>query len=257
MGWFDHGEARIWYQDSGSGDPVLLLPGFADGIDSHRRLRDALAPHARVIAAELPGSGRSLPQPRTYRPSYYDDDAAAFAALLDHLGAAPAHLVGHSDGGEVALVLAANHPGAARSVVAWGAAGAVADPDGRLAAFFREVIDGQDDGLDAFRASLIAAYGIETARATTRSFAEAIDAAMTAGGDISQDRAHRIACPVLLLNGTQDPFSPKPLVDRLASRLARVRSVSVNGVGHALHEDRPDWFTRTVTAWVQGGSAAV
>ncbi|MEA2575852.1 MAG: hypothetical protein QOH93_3150, partial [Chloroflexia bacterium] len=29
MAWFEHGTSRIYYEESGDGDPVLLLPGWA------------------------------------------------------------------------------------------------------------------------------------------------------------------------------------------------------------------------------------
>jgi pimeloyl-ACP methyl ester carboxylesterase len=45
--------------------------------------------------------GRSGPQPRTYTPSYYEDAAAVFLAMLEALDASPAHLVGFSDGGDI------------------------------------------------------------------------------------------------------------------------------------------------------------
>jgi pimeloyl-ACP methyl ester carboxylesterase len=65
MSSFDHGTSRIYYEESGSGDPVLLLPGFAGSIEEFSSLREALATGGyRVIAADLPGSGRSEPQPR-------------------------------------------------------------------------------------------------------------------------------------------------------------------------------------------------
>src|SRR5215218_10000008 len=100
MAWFDLGEARVYYEESGSGEPLLLLPGWGGTIDELAQLRETLSANFRVIAADLPGSGKSGPQPRTYTPTYYQDDAPVFLALLDGIGASPAHLVGFSDGGE-------------------------------------------------------------------------------------------------------------------------------------------------------------
>jgi valacyclovir hydrolase len=125
VAWFDHGETRIYYEESGTSDPVLLLPGWGGTIDELAPLREALAPNFRVLAADVPGSGKSGPQPRTYTPTYYRDDALVFLAMLDAIGAAPAHLVGFSDGGEYELLMAALKPSAVRSVVTWGAAGSV------------------------------------------------------------------------------------------------------------------------------------
>jgi len=117
MAWFEHNASRIYYEEHGSGDPVLLLPGFAGSIEELSALQEALATRNRVITADLPGSGRSEPQPRVYPATYYADDARSFVALLEHLMTGATHLVGFSDGGEVALLMAAFTPVLARSVV--------------------------------------------------------------------------------------------------------------------------------------------
>src|SRR5258707_8062697 len=111
MSWFQHGTSRIYYEESGNGDPVLLLPGFAASIEWHSELREVLrAAGYRVIAADLPGSGRSEPQPRVYAASSYEDDARSFAALLQHLAVGSVHVIGFSDGGQVSLLMAALTP---------------------------------------------------------------------------------------------------------------------------------------------------
>lgn len=48
-----------------------------------------------------------------------------FLALLDALGAAPAHIVGFSDGGEYALLMTEMKPSNVRSIATWGPAGSV------------------------------------------------------------------------------------------------------------------------------------
>jgi valacyclovir hydrolase len=56
----------------------MLLPGWAGSIIEFDRLRHELSVGFRVIAADLPGSGRSLPQPRDYAPTFYAEDADTF-----------------------------------------------------------------------------------------------------------------------------------------------------------------------------------
>src|SRR5215467_5445160 len=115
MAWFEHGTSRIYYEEQGSGTAVLVLPGFAGSIEEFAALREALvAAGYRVIAADLPGSGRSEPQPRTYTATYFEDDARSFAALLQHLETGPAHMIGFSDGGDISLLMAALMSGVAR-----------------------------------------------------------------------------------------------------------------------------------------------
>src|SRR6266516_1696215 len=104
MAWFEHGTSRIYYEAQGSGDPVLVLPGLFGSIEEFSGLRDALvAAGYQIIAADLPGSGRSEPQPRAYTASYFEEDTHAIAALLRNLKSSPAHLLGCSNGGEICL----------------------------------------------------------------------------------------------------------------------------------------------------------
>jgi pimeloyl-ACP methyl ester carboxylesterase len=128
MAWQTVGQQRIYYEGLGRGDAVLLLPGWAGNIIEFDRLRHELSAGFRVIAADLPGSGRSQPQPRDYASAFYAEDAHTFRALLDDLDVHAAHLVGFSDGGEVALLMAALEPRRALSVVTWGGGGGGAPP---------------------------------------------------------------------------------------------------------------------------------
>ena len=111
MAWHGPAGQQIYYEESGSGDTVLLMPGWAGNIAEFGELRAELASGFRVVAVDLPGSGRSQPQPRHYSPGYYTDDARALFVLLDALGVGAAHLAGFSDGGEEALLMAALEPG--------------------------------------------------------------------------------------------------------------------------------------------------
>ena len=106
MAWFEHDGVRIRYEEHGQGDPVLLLPGLGGRLEELASVIDGLSPEFRVVAADLPGSGQSEPIPREYTPDYYENDAGTFAAFVGEVIGGPAHLVGFSDGGEVALLMA-------------------------------------------------------------------------------------------------------------------------------------------------------
>jgi valacyclovir hydrolase len=250
MALFEHGTSRIYYEVHGSGDPVLLLPGFAVSITELTALRDALSPRYRVISADLPGSGRSEPQPREYTATYFEDDARSFAALLRHLETGSAHLVGYSDGGDVSLLMAAMMPDSARSVATWGAAGTIPEEQLPLLDAFYNVIDSPIEPLQGFSEQLKAEYGEGNARAMTRSFASAIRAIVAGGGDISLSRAGRITCPVLLIVGEHDFFISPALVAQVAARIPAAEVIEVEGAGHGVHEDRPEWFAEILLDWL-------
>lgn len=250
MAWFEHGTSRIYYEEEGSGDPVLLLPGITLSIEDLQHIRQALVPRYRVIAADPPGSGKSEPQPRQYPASYFHDDSRSFLALLDRLGASPAHIVGFSDGGEYALVMAELKPAAVRSIVAWGAAGIVAVSPEFLEAF-GQVVDDPIPELEEHSTYLKGAYGEESARLTVQSAARAFGAMMDAGGDISRKRAGEIVCPALLIAGEHDSmFAPPAVVSELAGAMQRAEFIEAKDADHAVHRDKPDWLTKTIVDWL-------
>ncbi len=249
MAWFDRGGARIYYEESGSGDPVLLMPGWGGTIDELAPLRAALAPTHRVIAADVPGSGKSGPQPRSYPRTYYQDDAETFLAMLDSIGASPSHLAGFSDGGEYALLMATLRPDAARSVVTWGAAGSLADSSEIVDAFAR-LIDDPIPPLSDFSTYMTATYGVENARVMTQSTARAFREIMQAGGDISRSRAASIACPVLLITGDSDFLATPAIVSDMARAIPGGEFLEAKAAGHAVHRDLPAWLATTTVEWL-------
>ena len=252
MSWFEHSTSRIYYEEYGTGDPVLLLPGFAGSIEEFSALREALvAAGYRVIAADLPGSGRSEPQPRAYTATFFEDDARSFAALLQHLATGPAHLMGFSDGGDISLLMAVLTPGVARSVATWGAAGVLHDPSGQLREAMYNVVDHPIPPLQQFHDYLIATYGEANARAMTQSEVGALTDIIEAGGDVSLSKAGNITCPVLIIVGEHDMFVPVALASQLAARLRTAEVREAEGAGHDVHNDRPEWLVQTVLDWLK------
>jgi valacyclovir hydrolase len=251
MAWFEHGTSRIYYEDQGSGTPVLVLPGFAGSIEEFAVLREAIvAAGYRVIAADLPGSGRSEPQPRVYTVTYYEEDAGTFVALLQHLVSEPAHVIGFSDGGMTALLMAALTPGVARSVVTWGAAGTINDPGGHLVEAMYNVVDHPIPPLQGFRDFLIATYGEVNARIMTQSMANAKTDIIAAGGDVSLSKAGNITSPILLIAGDHDIFAPPALASELAARLRTAEVLVAEGAEHNVYADRPEWLTQKILDWL-------
>lgn len=108
--------ARLYYQDWGAGEPVLLLHGNAQ---SHRVFRwylRQLSPLYRVLLMDSRGHGLSLH--REGRREFSTADMAGdVAALLDHLKIRRCAIIGFSDGANVALEFAARFPDRVRAVV--------------------------------------------------------------------------------------------------------------------------------------------
>ncbi len=94
---------------------ILLLHGWALSADLNWfRAYDTVAGHGRVLAVDVRGHGRGL---RSEQPFTLDAAADDVAALLLHLGAEPAIMVGYSMGGSIALLLWRRHPECVRGLV--------------------------------------------------------------------------------------------------------------------------------------------
>lgn len=100
------------------GDPVVFLHHGLGSVVSWKRQLDAFAAAGfRVIAYDRWGYGRSEAR-ESFETNFLLHEADCAVALLDALGIGQAHLVGHSDGGTIALLMAAHFPQRVRRVVA-------------------------------------------------------------------------------------------------------------------------------------------
>lgn len=143
--YFDAGAVRLHYTDEGSGEPVVLLHGFAVNADLNWRLPGltaALSDEFRVIAMDLRGHGLS---DKPHEAEHYGMAMANdVVALLDHLEIERVHLVGYSLGGLIALKLATTHPDRLITVSPLGAGWE--DPDDSQ---FLAAMDGIADALES------------------------------------------------------------------------------------------------------------
>jgi pimeloyl-ACP methyl ester carboxylesterase len=95
---------RLWVEEQGRGEPILMLHGFGASMYTWRYIAPALARTHRVITVDLKGSGRSdKPFDGKYRVL---DQVALIKRLIDRKRLTNLTLVGHSFGGGVALALA-------------------------------------------------------------------------------------------------------------------------------------------------------
>ena len=102
------------YRWSGDGPVVLAAHGITSNHRSWSLVADALGTDATLVAPDLRGRGRSNGLPAPYTIAQHADDCAA---VLEHLGAGPAVVAGHSMGGFVATMLATRHPDRVRAAV--------------------------------------------------------------------------------------------------------------------------------------------
>lgn len=200
---FQSDGVKIAYLDEGTGDPILLIHGFASNARVNWAdtgwVRFLTSNGLRVIAMDNRGHGRSQ---KLYRMEDYGAPRMAEDArrLLDHLGIQRADVMGYSMGARITAFLALAHPDRVRSCIFGG-----------LGISMVRGMAGTGPIAHALEAESIDQVTNPTAR-TFRAFAEqtqsdlkALAACIRASrAPLTAEDVGRIACPVLVAVGSDD-----------------------------------------------------
>ena len=200
---FNSDGVEIAYLDEGSGEPVLLIHGFASNTQTNwvdtGWVRELTRAGYRVVSIDNRGHGRSA---KPHDPALYGAPLMAEDArrLLDHLGLQRADVIGFSMGARISAFLAVGHPERVRSVVFGG-----------LGINMVRGMAGTGPIANALEANSIDDVTNPTAR-TFRAFAEqtksdlkALAACIRSSRDpITAEALGRLHMPVLVAVGTLD-----------------------------------------------------
>ncbi len=110
--------ANIYYAIYGKGEPLILLHGGLGNTESWANQIPQFAKHYKVIAVASRGHGRSTRDNKPYTNALMTRDVLN---VMDTLGIRKARVVGWSDGANIGLNLAINHPNRVSKVLAFGA----------------------------------------------------------------------------------------------------------------------------------------
>ena len=117
-------DIELHYVEAGEGFPLVLLHGNGE---DHSYFEHQMGPFSRsyrVIAPDTRGHGKS---PRGEAPFTLEQFAEDLKEFLDGLGISRCHLLGFSDGGNIALIFALKYPQYIENLVVDGAN---LEPDG-------------------------------------------------------------------------------------------------------------------------------
>jgi len=244
---------RIEHAWVGTDDPDAPLAIFLhEGLGSvalwkdwPARVCDAGGLRGLVYSRE--GYGRSTPRPHDERwpPTFMHAEAdEALPALLDALqvDAGRYWLVGHSDGGSIALIHAARFQARVAGVVA--IAPHVMVEDVALASIAR--------ARDAWASTdLPARLGRYHADPTSAFFGWNdvwLSPAFRAWS--IEDMLADVRCPVLAIQGTDDEYGTLAQVERIRERVPSAELLVLDGCGHSPHRDLPDALTRAIDDFI-------
>ncbi|MBJ7608364.1 MAG: alpha/beta fold hydrolase [Candidatus Dormibacteraeota bacterium] len=239
--------------DIGSGPPVVLLHGWGATKELMAPIADRLSGH-RVIVPDLPGFGATGAPPAAWG---IDEYAGWVITLLDRLGVDRTHLVGHSNGGRIAIALAAARPERVDRLVLTDSAGI--RPHHGLTHHWR---------VRTFKMLQAAARarwlpsGLRAAaarRAGRRGSADYRAAAGSLRGSmvrlVNADlRPHlsRLRVPTLLIWGDRDQETPVADARTMERLIPDSGLVLFEGSGHFAYAEQPDRFSHIVRVFLRG-----
>lgn len=111
---------KLYYEVHGQGQPVFLLHGWGGNVNSLRPVFNYLTERYRVYALDLPGFGRSTIPPPSWGTYEYTH---LLAQLFSQLNIKSAHVIGHSFGGRIAIMLGFYFPQLVNKLILVNSAG--------------------------------------------------------------------------------------------------------------------------------------
>jgi len=256
----------LYFEEHGSGEPLLLIMGWGGNAATWQPQIPGLAEHYRLIVFDNRGAGRSSApdEPYTIRQM-----AADTLGLLDALEVARAHVFGISMGGMIAQELALEQPGRVASLVL-----GCTSPGGERAAgaaqfhaeisTFRQTVD--DDGPDLewfaqFLRRLWTNEALVKSDPRLQDFVFSIirfppsPHGMRRQADaIAQhdalDRLHAISVPTLVTTGGEDTLIDPENSELLAELIPNAELRVFEGLRHAFHLERPDLINPMIVQFI-------
>ena len=111
-------EIKLHYTESGSGFPLILLHGNSESGKVFKHQIDYFAKQYRVIAVDTRGHGQSPRGTKPFTIRQFADDLNDF---MDEMNIDQAHILGFSDGGNIALIFAMKYPTKISKLIVTGA----------------------------------------------------------------------------------------------------------------------------------------
>lgn len=240
----------------GQGDAIVMVHGLGGTSNVWQPQAAKLAAHFRVFRPDLPGSGRSRQEGRLSIDGYVQ----ALKTLFEEQAIDKATLVGHSLGTLIVQHFAVRYPQLVSRLVLVGPVKAPADgarqgPRDRAQKVRAEGMEAIADAVVAAATSPAVSVQRSIAPAMIRELlmrqpAEGYASSCEALSEAEEPDQQAIACPTLLLVGSDDKVGPPPVAREIASRLREARLVEIPDAGHWLTLEQPAAVTDALMAFL-------
>jgi pimeloyl-ACP methyl ester carboxylesterase len=245
----DRGDAQIWWDAQGEGEPLLLIMGLGYSSDMWHRLLPALSERYRTIRFDNRGTARTGVPAGPYPVEMMAEDAVA---VLDAAGADSAHVMGVSMGGFIAQEVALRHPDRVRSLILGctgpgGAEMVAAEPAAMEMVMARTSMSPQE----AAEVAIPFVYSKSTPREKIdEDFAIRFDKPTSGEGYANQlggvvtwpgcgSRLADLNKPTLIIHGKEDRLANPANAGVLGDLIPDAKVVLLDGASHIFFTDQP------------------
>jgi pimeloyl-ACP methyl ester carboxylesterase len=240
---------RTRYLVRGSGPSVLVLHGWGAGIEAVYPIVTGLESVATVYTLDLPGFGETDLPPE---PWGVEDYQAFVAAFMDALAIERPAIVGHSNGGRIAIRMASTEPARASRLVLVDSAGIRPK---RTLRYYRRVgmakvgkqaarfLGPPGERLRAFLVGRAASADYAAAGALRPTLVRLVNADL-------RPFMPEIGVPTLLVWGSEDTDTPLSAAHEMERLIPDAGLVVLDGAGHYSYLDQPARFARIVSHFV-------
>jgi pimeloyl-ACP methyl ester carboxylesterase/DNA-binding CsgD family transcriptional regulator len=231
------GGVRVAYQVTGAGPDLVMVPGLTSHLEiqwrdpTYRRFVRALSSRCRLVRFDKRGTGLSDP---VAEPPTLQQRMADLRAVISAAGSRRPIVLGFSDGGPIAITLAAAHRRSVRALILYGTS--PRPPPGPVMRQLREMARGwgRGDSLGMFAPTLVGGLARRDRAMFERASASpAMIRALVESLTVTDVRGRlpELAVPTLVLHRRSDfvPFSEATL---LVSGIRGARLVELEGSDH-------------------------
>jgi len=223
----------IYYEERGSGKPLVLIDGLAADVSQMEGMILDLARTCRVVAFDNRGAGRTDKPDAPYTIEMMAEDTHL---LLEGLGIQDADILGISMGGRIAISLALGHPEIVRSLILTSTSARMTNRRGLLWHLENAMVR-----IPAVRA--IGTRYPQPYRAYVRQRG-------ASGNYDATDRLNEIRVPTLILHGRKDRVVPYGLAVEMQARIAGSKLEAFDG-GHLFPFTDEHEFAKHVTRFLE------
>lgn len=240
---------KVAYRVGGTGPPVVLLHGWGAESGTFQSVFASLSSSHQVYSLDLPGFGLSEIPPIAWDAIDY---AKLLSSFLDKLNIIKASLIGHSYGGRISIVIAAEEPEKIEKVILVNSAGI---KPRRTLKFYCKYLLGRIGRI--FRR--LGSFGNRLAnsiaeRVGSRDYKEAGPMRGTMVKSVNQDLSPflcKIRAETLLIWGEDDNETPLSSGRKMEKEITNAELVVLEDAGHFSYLDQTEQFIQIVSNFLE------